>query len=145
MTGEKQWSVSVDGSEGYGDVWSVATDSKDNVYSAMEARDMVIITKLNSDGDFQWSVNYSTYSIDSLSIEVTDNDEILVVGEMYIGQFDNDYHFYNSNVVLLKLDQDGNALWTRAVWSRQGLRFNNNDSYSGQLSVNGDKIGRAHV
>jgi hypothetical protein len=139
-TGEKLWSVSVDGSEGYGDVWSVATDSKDNVYSALTSNGKWCITKLNSDGEFQWMVNHNLGNTESVSIEVTANDEILIVGEAYINQFDNDYHFYNWNVVLLKLDQDGNTLWTRALWSRQGLRFNNNDTYSGQLSINGDRF-----
>ena len=141
QTGEVIWATSVDGSEGNGNVWSVAVDSEDNVYSAMTGGDeRWRITKQNSAGEFVWQIDYyMNGSVDTVSIAITDKDEVVVAGYSEPRPFRNDYHHYNYNVVVLKLDKDGNQQFARGVWSTHGVRWNRNDSYSGQLTVKGDR------
>ena len=140
--GEQLWAVSIDGSEGYGTVWGVVTDADDNVYSVAETNNSdMMITKLNSDGELVWQTMFNIDSCGSYAIDVTPEGDIMVAGDVYHNNFmDNNYHKYNWNLVVMKLDRDGNPLFTRMLWSHNGLRWNNNDNYSGQLTVKGDRF-----
>jgi hypothetical protein len=141
-TGENLWAVSIDGNEGASTVWSVDVDADDNIYSAMtnqNAEDLYV-TKITTDGDLVWQLALNMWNSHTYSLGVTDNGDILVVGEVYIEEFDNEYHNYNNNVIIVKFDSDGNLLFSRALWSQNGVQFNRNDWVSNQLTIKGDRF-----
>lgn len=140
-TGEKLWAVSVDGSEGYSTTWGVATDADDNVYAAVETNsDDLSITKLDSDGNFVWQRVFNFYWVNQPSIEITPEGDILIAVEAYENITSNDYYHTNGNIYVLKLDRDGNTLFTRLISSPDGIRNNNNDNYSNSLTVKGSRF-----
>ena len=141
--GVNQWSVSIDGSEGASTVWSVDTDADNNIYSAMcnDYREDLFVTKLNSAGELVWQVVLDMWnSNNTWSISVADNGDVLVAGRGYVNDFDTDYHHYNSNILIFKFDSDGNLLFSRALWSTNGLRTCRHDYVSNQLMVKGDRF-----
>ena len=142
-TGTQHWAVSIDGNEGSSTVWGVATDSDNNVYSVMSnganSQDPYI-TKLTADGEFVWQQRINTQNGGSWSIDITNEGDIIIAGENYLGLLSNDYYHYNNNIIIVKLDKDGNKLFSRVLWSPNGVQTNYNDDYSNQLTVKGDRF-----
>ena len=142
-TGTHQWTVSIDGSEGGSTVWGAVTDTDDNIYSVMasnDANDDLYVTKLTSAGEHVWQVSYNIWNSDTWAIDITDNGDLLIAGSAYVNECSNDYHRYNNGIVIVKLDKDGNKLFSRLLWSTNGIYNNNNDSYSNHLTVKGDRF-----
>ena len=142
-TGTLQWAKSLDGSEGESTVWGVATDADDNIYSVMVSTNTnsdPFITKLTPDGDFVWQQNINIWNSDAWAIDVADNGDVMIAGECWNGWFANDYHQGNNNLLVVKFDRDGNKLFSRAIWSQNGIRMNDNDNYSNQLTIRGDRF-----
>jgi Major tropism determinant N-terminal domain/Beta-propeller repeat len=141
--GERLWTKSIDGSEGFSTVWGVATDADDNIYSVMSSgsgNNDPYITKLTPDGDFVWQQSIQINNSDVWSIDVADNGDVLIVGEVGHYWFYNDRMQGNNNIAIIKFDKDGNKLFTRTVWSQNGIHFNNNAYYSNQLTIKGDRF-----
>lgn len=140
--GEILWTKSIDGSEGNSTVWSVATDMDDNIYSVMQsnAEDDPYITKLTSDGDFVWQQSIGLWNSNAWAIDVTDNGDVLIAGECWNGWFENDYHQYNNNILIVKYDKDGNLLFSRILWSQNGIYTNNHADYGNGLTIKGDRF-----
>jgi hypothetical protein len=44
------------------------------------------------------------------------------------------------NIILAKFDKDGNPLWTRLLWSNNGMYTSYNSNYGNNLTVVGDKM-----
>ena len=143
-TGEKLWSKSIDGSEGYSTVWGVATDADDNIYSVMVSNNTdgdAYVTKLDTDGNFVWQQSVVVDNSDAWAIDVADNGDVMIAGYCWRYQLmENNYRNYNWNILIVKFDKDGNKLFSRLLWSQNGLRTNNNDSYSNQLTIKGDRF-----
>lgn len=141
-TGENLWSVSIDGNEGASTVWSVDTDADDNIYSAMcnNNNEDLYVTKLTADGVLIWQVAVDMWNSETWSLSVADNGDVLVAGEAYIQDFDDQHHNGNNNIVIIKFDPDGNMIFSRALWSQNGVRFNRNDYVGNQLTVKGDRF-----
>ena len=141
--GEILWTKCIDGSEGYSTVWGVDTDAEDNVYSVMSSsygNGHPYITKLSPDGDFLWQQDISVYNSDAWSIAVTDAGDVLIAGRCWASWFDNDYRHYNNNILIVKFDKDGNQLFSRILWSTDGIRVDYNDNYSNRLTIAGDRF-----
>lgn len=141
-TGTHQWTVSIDGSEGGSTVWGAVTDTDDNIYSVMDsgANDDLYVTKLSSTGTLVWQQSFDIWNSNTWAIDITDNGDILIAGSNYIQQNQNDYHKYDNGIVIIKLDKDGNKLFSRLLWSTNGIDNNYNDNYSNHLTVKGDRF-----
>jgi hypothetical protein len=99
------------------------------------------VTKLTPDGEFVWQTVITMWNSDNnWSLAVTDNGDILVAGRGYINEFDNHLHRYNHNYIIVKFDRDGNLLFSRALWSNNGMNSNWTSEHSNSLSVNGDRF-----
>ena len=141
--GEILWTKSIDGSEGYSTVWGVATDNDDNIYSVMcstSTNSDPYITKLTPDGDYVWQQSISVWNSRAWAIDVADNGDVLIAGECYNWWFNDSYRHGNDNILIVKFDKDGNQLFSRILWSQNGINTNNNDDYSNQLTIKGDRF-----
>ena len=142
--GVNLWTVSIDGSEGDSTVWSVDTDSDDNIYSAMCNSDNedLYVTKLSPSGEFIWQTVVSMGSSTNIwSIGVTDNNDIIVAGRGHNNDdLNNDYRNGNDNMYIFKFDLDGNLLFSRLLWSSNGIQACYNDDISDKLSIKGDRF-----
>lgn len=142
-TGTMLWAKSLDGSEGGSTVWGVATDADDNIYSVMVSNNTngdPYITKQDADGNFVWQQAVNVNNSQAWAIDVADNGDVLVVGECDSWWFNYNYRYYNNNLLVVKFDKDGNKLFSRILWSQNGLRTNKNDNYSNQLTIKGDRF-----
>jgi hypothetical protein len=142
-TGEILWSKCIDGSEGLSTVWGVDTDAEDNIYSVMSSQSATghpYITKLSPDGDFIWQQDISLYYSNAWSIATTATGDVLIAGRCWGTWFSNNYRHGNNNILIVKFDKDGNQLFSRILWSTDGIRVDYNDNYSNRLTINGDRF-----
>jgi len=142
--GVNLWTVSIDGSEGASTVWSVDTDSDDNIYSAMcnGNRENLYVTKLSPSGEFIWQTYIIMGSSTNIwSIGITDNNDIIVAGRGKNSiDLNNNYRNNNDNMYIFKFDIDGNLLFSRLLWSNKGISTCYNDNISDKLSIKGDRF-----
>jgi hypothetical protein len=100
----------------------------------------VYLVKLNSAGDFVWGKRYGTTFTDSVDMDLTDQDE-MVIALTYMGflslastpPFSNNAGQEN-NIALFRLDTNGNIQWVKDIGA------DDNVEWTGDLSItqNGD-------
>jgi hypothetical protein len=137
-TGTQQWSVCLDGSEGYGKVTGIVTDPDNNIYAMKSVNSSNYLLKLDPTGSMLWQVNIGSAQMGGGDHGIAiDSDRNILIGGQYGGQYNYEY-----NAILLnKIDTDGNLLWTRQIYSPTG-NINNgyNDDYRNAIDIHGDRF-----
>ena len=118
------WSRVVDdyhaqgGAQQGGDVHCIASDSTSAVISVADnTHGGITITKVDHDGTMVWQRILTLYGPDidqTYGIAVGDDDSLLVTGRAQSEQ-----EFNNYDMLITKIDKNGNQLWTRAFGTLQ--------------------------
>jgi hypothetical protein len=137
-TGTKQWSVSLDGSEGQGYVTGIVTDPDNNIYATKTYSSSNYLLKLDPMGNMLWQVNIGLGQMGGGSWGIAiDSDRNILIGGQYGGQYNYEY----DAILLNKIDTDGNLLWTRQIYSPTGAIKNGyNDNYRNVIDIHGDRF-----
>ncbi len=80
----------------------------------------IILTKLNSNGEFIWAKQYGSYNDDyGNGIDVTDNGDIFIIGNFTDSISFNDHFLttYGVDLFLTKVNTEGNAVWSNKFGS----------------------------
>ena len=145
-TGTQQWAVSLDGSEGEGQVTGIVTDPDNNIYAMKQWTNggANFLIKLSSTGTMLWQVSLGynqNFNGGDHGIAI-DSDRNILIGGQYDGNRTGDNeHGYNDGIMLNKFDTDGNLLWMRLLYSRAGGIYNGyNDDYRNSIDIHGDRF-----
>jgi len=145
-TGTQQWAVSLDGTEGYGNVTGIVTDPDNNIYAMKRYQSSGTanyLMKLSSTGTMAWqvSVGYDIeYEGGDFGIAI-DSDRNILIGGWYDGPLTESGTGDPHGILLNKFDTDGNLLWTRLIYSRaQDLEQGYNDNYRNTIDIHGDRF-----
>jgi len=144
-TGTQQWSLCLDGTEGYGTVTGIVTDPDNNIYAMKQnSGSSNYLMKLDAGGNMLWQVNigYDRYFNGGDHGIAIDSDRNILIGGQYYGDLlFNDEHNGNDGILLNKFDTDGNLLWTRLIYSRvNDIRQGRNDEYRNTIDIHGDRF-----
>ena len=105
--------------------WDISVGIDNSVYLVGETQDSnvsntddILVSKIDQQGNLLWSKSFGEINKDDYAMSI----EISTVGDLYVsgisesnlnGQIGNG----GADSFLMKLDKDGNEIWTKSLWN----------------------------